>query len=43
MDLYKNDLLSKEELAETLRAFQASNDQMKSEDRDAAKAILSGK
>jgi len=40
MIYYKDDLLSKEELAQTLRAFQTSNDAMKSKDRDEAKAMF---
>ena len=35
---YKDNLLSKEELTHTLRAFQTSNDLMKSKDRDDARA-----
>ena len=34
MKFYKDELLSKEELAQTLRAFQASSNELKSKDRD---------
>ena len=39
MKCYKNKLLAKEELAQTLRAFQASSDAMKSKDRDDERAV----
>ena len=34
---YRDELLSKEELSQTLCAFQASNDEIKSEERDFAR------
>ena len=34
MNAYKDESLSKEELTQTLRAFQASSNAMKSKDRD---------
>lgn len=34
MKFYKDELLSKEELAQTLRAFQDSSNELKSKDRD---------
>ena len=37
MDIYKQQLLPKEELAQTLRAYQASRDETKSRDRDDAR------
>ena len=40
MTKYKQKLVSKEDLAETLRAYQASSNEMKSKDRDDASAIL---
>ena len=39
MKVYKNELLSKEDLAQTLRAFQASRDEMNSKDRDNARLL----
>jgi len=39
MMAYKEKLLSKEQLTQTLQAFQASNDEMKSKDRDDARAF----
>ena len=39
MKYYKNKLLSKEDLAQTLRAFQASSDEMNSTDRDIARML----
>ena len=36
---YKDELLSKEDLTQTLRAFQASSDVMGSKDRDNARAL----
>ena len=36
---YRNKLLSKDDLTQTLRAFQASRDEMKSKDRDDAQAM----
>jgi len=36
---YKDKLLSKDELSQTLRAFQISKDEMKSKDRDDARAL----
>ena len=39
MDTYKRKLVSKEDLAKTLRAYQASTDEMKSEDREDARAF----
>ena len=40
MNMYKDNLLSKEDLAQTLRDFQSSNNEMKSEDRDEARAFF---
>ena len=40
MNLYKQKLLSKEDLAQTLRDFQSSNNEMKSKDRDEARAFF---
>ena len=40
MEAYKDKLLSKEDLTQTLRAFQASNDLLKNKDRDDAKAAV---
>ena len=39
MKAYKDNLVSKEDLAQTLRAFQVSNDLMKSKERDDARAF----
>jgi len=39
MDAYKDKELSKEELSQTLRAFQASTNEMKSKDRDDARLL----
>ena len=39
MNLYRYKLLSKEDLAQTLRAFQVSNDLTKSKERDYARAL----
>ena len=39
MKLYKQKFLTKEELTQTLRAHQASNDLMKSKDRDHARVV----
>jgi len=36
MEIYKGKLLSKEQLTQTLRAFQTASNEMKSEDRDEA-------
>lgn len=38
MNLYRDKLLSKEELTQILRSYQASNDLMKSKERDDARA-----
>ena len=40
MKLYKKEFLSKEELAQTLRAYQASSNEMKSKDRDDARVFF---
>lgn len=40
MKHYKNNLLPKEDLAQTLRAYQASSDLMKSTERDEAQLVL---
>lgn len=40
MKAYKDNLLSKEELTQTLREFQISNDKMKSKDRDDVRAFM---
>lgn len=40
MKLYKDKSLSKEELTQTLRAFQASTNEMKSKDRDEARVLF---
>jgi len=40
MKMYKLKLLSKEDLAQTLRACQASQNEMKSKDRDDACAFI---
>ena len=37
---YKNNLLPKKDLAQTLRAYQASSDLMKSKERDDAQCVL---
>ena len=37
---YKNKLLSKEEITQTLRAFQTSNNELKSKDREDARAFM---
>ena len=39
MKAYKDKLLLKEDLAQTLRAFQISSNEMKSKDRDVARLI----
>jgi len=39
MKTYKEEVLSKDDLTKTLRAFQASRDETKSKDRDNAKAM----
>ena len=36
---YRQKLISKEDLVQTLHAFQASNDQMNSKDRDVAREM----
>lgn len=43
MKVYKAKFLPKEELAQTLRAFQASNNLADSKDRDDARAYLASK
>lgn len=40
MEHYKNSLLPKEDLAQTLRAYQASSDQMKSPEREKCMSLL---
>jgi len=40
MDAYRDKELSKEDLTQTLRAHQASNNEMKSDDRDIAKSVF---
>ena len=40
MKFYKAKLLSKEDLAQTLRDFQSSNNEMKSKDRDDARVLF---
>ena len=40
MKMYKENVLSKDELTQTLRAFQNSNNGMKSKDRDEARATI---
>jgi len=40
MKTYKDKLVSKEDLAQTLRSYQASSDEMKSKDRDDARALM---
>ena len=40
MVAYKDKLLSKEDLTQTLRAFQTSNDAMNSKDRDDARVVM---
>lgn len=40
MKAYKDNLLSKEELTQTLREFQISNNKMKSKDRDDVRAFM---
>ena len=40
MNAYKDKLLSKEELTQTLRSFHASSNEMKSRERDEAHAYL---
>ena len=42
MKMYRDELLSKEELTRILRAYQVSNDKMKSKDRDDAKGFFEG-
>ena len=37
---YNNELLSKEELAQTLRSYQMSSNEMKSKDRDDARVAM---
>lgn len=37
---YKRKLVSKEDLSETLRAYQASTDEVKSKDREDARAAI---
>ena len=39
MEAYKDNELSKEDLTQTLRAFQASSNEMKSKDRDDARLL----
>jgi len=39
MNLYRDKLLSKDELTQTLRAYQASNDLTKSQERDDAREL----
>ena len=43
MNCYKKEILSKEDLTQTLRAFQNSVDEMKSEDRDDARVFYARK
>ena len=43
MKLYKDKVLSKEDLTQTLRDFQSSNNEMKSKDRDDARAWFAGR
>jgi len=40
MAKYKQKLIPKEDLTKTLRQFQASNDEMKSKDRDEVRVIM---
>jgi len=40
MKMYKKNALSKEDLTQTLRSFQTSSNEMKSKDRDDARAFL---
>ena len=42
MNMYKDKLVSKEDLTQTLRAYQTSSNEMKSKDRDDARALLAG-
>ena len=43
MRLYKKEFVSKEDLTQTLRAYQTSNDLTKSKDRDDARAFYARK
>jgi len=40
MNAYKDESLSKDDITQTLRAFQASSNAIKSKDRDEAKAFF---